>query len=208
MSENSPGVIVCPQCGRPNGASASGPAGRCQFCDAPLETLQPAVFERSLPWVGNRGSRAGFIIALVVGLFGFGYGVYLMQNGVPLTSIPGLFYMGMMVVFSYFGAAGLVNNSHLSVSDGVLSVRNTPLPWPGNHRVALDEIRSLQIHLHGLRNRKSHRLDAETTDGGWVPLLTDFDDPAPLKQLAAELQPLLTAAAHPDGGRPDGGEKG
>ncbi|MBN1344564.1 MAG: hypothetical protein JXQ73_17875 [Phycisphaerae bacterium] len=92
-----------------------------------------------------------------------------------------IFHLATGVGLTYFTIAGFLNRTVIKVASGILSVRHTPLPWPGNHRIetaGLDQIYCTEEIRHGEDNASfNYVVNAKLTDGRKVKLLTGLDEP-------------------------------
>jgi hypothetical protein len=85
-------------------------------------------------------------------------------------------------IAAYFAVVRVVNETRLTVNDGVLIVRHGPLPWHGGLKVALTEIDTLAVDV------PSSRLQLRTARGEEIALVDDMD-----KRSAARLNGPLSA---------------
>ncbi len=104
-----------------------------------------------------------------------------------LRAFPPLF-VGLGLVITYATVSCFLNRTVIVVDDGVLSIVHGPLPWPGNRRVAVEDIRQLFCEMTGGQSR-SYRLNALLTNGAFTPLLVRLRDP----DTALYLEELLEA---------------
>jgi hypothetical protein len=105
-----------------------------------------------------------------------------------LRAFPPL-WVCLGLVITYGAVSVFVNRTRIVVDDGVLSIVQGPLPWPGNRRVAVEDLRQLFCEMVVGRGSRTYRLNALLTSGASTPLLVRLRDP----DAALYLEELLEA---------------
>lgn len=69
------------------------------------------------------------------------------EGNIDLSMLPVLFFpiihVAVGVGLTYYGLSGLLNKTIINSSNGLLTVKHTPLPWFGNHKIDTANIRQL-----------------------------------------------------------------
>ncbi len=65
------------------------------------------------------------------------------QEGALTNNPVFLFFAVLMIGAIYSAVAGLLNTSSIYVSKEAIKVRHKPLPWPGNKRLQVEDIKQL-----------------------------------------------------------------
>lgn len=102
--------------------------------------------------------------------------------GAPLSvKLFPLLHVGFGVYMTYSVAAQLFNTTIITASRRVLSIRHTPLPWPGGAQLPIDRIETLYCEAQVRQDRdmsRACRLNAVMRDGTKRPLLSGLPDQA------------------------------
>ena len=119
---------------------------------------------------------------------------------VPL--LIGSTFLIIGVLSFYRSVAEWLNQTHLTVTHQILSVRHGPLPWLGNLTMAISKIKELQLRKSkfgrgdGTARRLIHafELHAVLTEGQSRKLIGGFADSGQVRQLKQEIEGFLARA--------------
>jgi hypothetical protein len=111
-------------------------------------------------------------------------------------------HVAIGLLLFYATLAGLLNRTVIQVTPEFLTVRNGPVPWWGNRRLAVDEIERLYCGRHSSSGEEGEGyfsgVKAMTKGGGKVEVVTDLDEPAQARFIKQELERWLQIPGHPD----------
>jgi hypothetical protein len=117
-----------------------------------------------------------------------------------LPALPFLLPVAFGLSLSYAGVALLLNRTVIRLDDSELTLRHTPLPWPGNRSFARKEVRRVcfdqRSSVAGGSLRYRYHVLVVTDNGQTAVLLQDMHD----RELALFIAQQLQEWLH---GRPD-----
>jgi hypothetical protein len=118
----------------------------------------------------------------------------------PLLLCFTLPFLVFGVLITYLTFCLFLNHTVIEVSRGLLSVRHSPLPWPGKH-VALIDVDHLCCEEHGAGEWDSapydYLLKAVTADGKRIKLLSAREEPEQVLFVAQVINDWLRVADRP-----------
>lgn len=113
--------------------------------------------EISRRWL-SRSTMIKAIVFIGAGFLLFNNFIIPNQDG-PLVKSPILWLFGALSIGAIYSAvAGLLNKSSILVSKEALEVRHKPVPWPGNKRLLVEDIKQLYT-----KEKRSTDSDKNTT---------------------------------------------
>lgn len=128
----------------------------------------------------------------------FWYGIALSSHNTPWIMV--VFPIGHLAVgvgLTYAVLTGFLNRTTLELAGGQLTIRHSPLPWPGNRSIPANQIRQLYVTQnpnHGKSNNSQavrFDLSAGLNNGAKVKLLGGFQDTDGPRYLENELERRL-----------------
>lgn len=91
-----------------------------------------------------------------------------------------ILHVSVGVGLFYSSIAGMINRTIIRVADGMLTIRQTPLPWFGNRSIPVNDLRQLYVRRRIHRNKNGTysrwELLADTKDDATIKLLSSLDD--------------------------------
>ncbi|MDX1948808.1 MAG: hypothetical protein SFU86_25695 [Pirellulaceae bacterium] len=122
----------------------------------------------------------GFLVVWYAAGLGMLWQANGMQWGALVMLLFPVIHVAVGVGLTYYLLCAFVNRTVIRVSQGELSVRHGPLPWPGNTRLPTADIQQLFCSESVRRNRRSttasYEVQALLTSGEKKKLLTGLDD--------------------------------
>lgn len=129
---------------------------------------------------------------------------YTMVTGMGAPLIFALFpmlHLGVGVYLTYSVLAGFLNRTVVELNQEELSVWHDPLPWPGEIKIKINELKQLYCKeqvRHGKNGpRYSYHLYAVTHEDREVKLLSGLDSPDIARYFEQQLESMLHIADRP-----------
>jgi hypothetical protein len=155
-------------------------------------------------WIGLQHLFMVFFCVAWDGVLLVWYGAAISQQQVQMM-LFGSLHAFVGVGITYATLAGLLNRTRVEVRAGVLSIRHSPLPWPGNRELHAREIDQLYCVERIRHSRNSTRVTYELNairrrDGRTVKLIGGLDDPQQALFLEQQIEEKLRIEDRPVGG--------
>lgn len=231
-------LMQCRVCGAP-WSDDRGPRVECAHCGAVYRRQDTAVPSRaaapipawlhvdrsggaltlSSTWRKSMvGCSAPFLVLFAAAWFGglwvLGTSGWMADSGTSgfarLIVLGGAGVVGLGLI--YVVLAVLANTTHIALTDGVLTLRHGPLPWPGALEVKASRVAQIYARRvqgardeDGRRSAASYSLHFIDTDGVSRPLfraLRTLEDAIFLEQILEDGIGLVDAAVPGEAGRP------
>ena len=129
------------------------------------------------------------------GFLVFWYSLAFTQNAPWIMFVFPLIHLSVGVGLTYYTLAGFYNKTVVTVGMGKLSIRHTPLPWPGNRILSASDLIQLYSEERILRTRSGSRttfqLSAISTDNRKIKLLSGLNSPDEARFLEHKIEEQL-----------------
>jgi hypothetical protein len=194
------GIATCPSCGAVMRLEGSRPTSlpvpqpRRLTVDAGIDLVV------SWPWSRTKGAIfLGFSVFWDAALAMFVV-VEANQGMVKFLPFLSLHILAGLYIF-YMGLAHLLNQSLLSLSNGILSVQHRPLWWPGQTSLETASIDQLYVveRVHNGKNSRSYsyELMARRTDGIATSVVRNLESVEEARFLEQQLESRLDISNRP-----------
>lgn len=223
-------TLNCPSCGGHTAYTANSPQITCQYCgnqhifQLAGQASAPAIARRFRPQVTRPRSvrieqspgelrlkwrwfspkyipMAFFCIAWDSFLI-FWYGMAFGMQAPWIFIVFPIAHLAVGVGLTYATIAGFFNTTSVRLKDGHFLVQHDPIPWPGEVKLPVGQVRQFFCrvkHSKGDDSSRSYQLVAVLQDGQEIDLLSDLDSPNIAwfleQQLEAHLQLVDEAVA-------------
>jgi len=221
--------LTCPACGARIKSSKGSLRAVCEYCGTENYPFnyQPNLeqsFERPpipLPasvtmkqfskgvritrrWFSWKVFPMAFFCLFWDGFLCFWYSMVLSSNAPIVFAIFPLIHLAVGVVITYSTLAMFLNRSVIEIAAKTLEVYHEPLPWVGEIKISIHELRQLyciqKIH-HGKNGQSiTYDLQAATLDGHSKTLLKGLDSPDVALYLEQQIESWLKIEDRPVGG--------
>jgi hypothetical protein len=129
------------------------------------------------------------------GFLAFWYSMAFSQNGPWIMFVFPLIHVGVGVGITYSALAGFYNRTIITVGMGRLSIRHTPLPWPGNRTVQVSELVQLYSEERITRSRNgtqvTYQLSAISNENKKIKLLSRLNSPDEVRFFERQIEEHL-----------------
>ena len=116
------------------------------------------------------------------GFLVFWYSIAITQDDVPwIMVVFPVAHVAVGIGLTYFTLCGFLNRTIITVDGGRLTVRHTPLPWPGNRSLDTADVKQLYCRrrIRNGRNGSSETYDLHliTSNNAKIKLASGLEDP-------------------------------
>lgn len=151
---------------------------------------------RRFTWRWFRASYLGLLMFCVAwdSFLVFWYTIAFTQKAPWIMVVFPLLHVAVGVGLTYTTVCGLFNRTTVEVTSSRITVRHAPLPWPGNHTLAADDIDQLYCHraLWQRQNQQGRfELVALLRNHRRVKLISGLDEPEYALYLEQQIEAML-----------------
>ncbi|SFF46202.1 hypothetical protein [Thermoflexibacter ruber] len=135
----------------------------------------------------------------------FGFIMNMIQDGLPFfVYIFMLPFIGVGVFMFYYGLAGIMNQTIITVSFDSVNVKHTPLPWVGNKEIFKYDIKQLYVkqHIHRGKNGTSYTYSVNIIDKANkdIKLVDNLQNPSEASFIEKKMEQFLKIEDKPVSG--------
>jgi len=128
-----------------------------------------------------------------------------LATGAPIVFLVfPLLHVSVGVGLTYYVACGFLNTTTLEIAGGNLAIRHGPLPWRGNFKVPVQDVRQLYCQERAVHNKRSvhhvYDVHALLADGDDLTLVSALPDSQQALYLEQQIEARLRIKDEPVGG--------
>jgi hypothetical protein len=152
------------------------------------------------PRFSYRWFSPGFIFLAIFALFWdgflvFWYSIATSQEAPLMMLLFPVVHVAVGIGVTYTALAGFYNRTLVCVGGGKLTIRHTPLPWPGNRELQAADLTQLYSEERIIRSRNGvqlkYQLNAITRENRKVALLRNLTAPDQVRFLERTIEESL-----------------
>jgi hypothetical protein len=126
------------------------------------------------------------------GFLVFWYSIATSQEAPALMFLFPLVHVAVGIAVTYTALTGFYNKTLVTVGSGSLSIRHTPLPWPGNRTLQSSELTQLYSEERKIRTRNGvqlkYQLNAITSENKKITLMSNLTAPDQVRFLERKIE--------------------